>query len=204
MADFTPHPAIDAFVEKLGATILYVEDDMAFYWPFLDLIRVPPRGSCDTPYFYATLLHEHAHWTGHMSRLDRSFGCTEKEFVYAREELTAIVATLHLCAYFGLPHLSWADQIGYADRFIPTVQGDAAAIRYALCEGRRAALYLHESQDNGPPVPEAVLFQSVDALAVARFSAMLPPKELAPAPAARSPLAPLIERFRTVPRVQYA
>ena len=205
MADFEPIPAVDRFVEKLGATIIYVESDIAWYMPFFDLIRVPPRGSRDTGCYYSTVLHEHAHWTGHRARLNRPFGWLPKELVYAREELTAITATLHLCAFFNLPPDSWSTQLDYADNFIPVVQHSASAIRYALRESRRAALYLHSRQGVAPPPDEAVVFQSVNALATMRFSSMMvtPSAERAPV-VGRSPLAPLIERFRTAPRVRIA
>jgi antirestriction protein ArdC len=204
MTDFEPIPALDRFIATLGATIIYVESEFAYYMPFFDLISVPPRGSRDTGTFYAAMLHEHAHWTGHWARLRRAFGWSPKDLVYAREELIAIVATLHLCAFFDLPPLSWSGQLDYADTFIPTVQTNASAMRYAVREGRRAALYLHGLQGHTPP-PHAVLFQSVNALATMRFSSLMvsPSAERAPV-VGRSPLAPLIERFRTVRRVPLA
>src|SRR4051812_13516005 len=65
----------------------------ALYQPSRDLVRMPPRDSFKTPAaYYATLLHELTHATGHASRLNRKgitdglmFGSHE----YSREELIA-------------------------------------------------------------------------------------------------------------------
>ena len=139
------------------------------------------------------LLHEHAHWTGHQSRLARPNGQTMDDPVYAREEITAIVATLHLCAYFDILPFGITHQLEYAQRYLKVIKDDGQAMGYALREGRRAVLYLHERQGAGPVVSDDVLFRSVDTLAATCFSVMPPPKpaDVKRTPVPRSPLAPL-------------
>jgi antirestriction protein ArdC len=200
MSEFTPNPTIDRFIDALGANIIYFEADIAYYYEGPDKITTTPRGARSTAQHYTILLHELAHWTGHHTRLNRTFGWSWDQPLFAREEITAIVATFHLCEFFGLPMLGVPNQLGYADKYLPIIKDDSNAISYALHEGRRAAIYLHEQQGHGPVFPERVLFHSAEVLALASFSPMAPDPLPQPAPVGTSPLAPLIERFRTVPR----
>ena len=63
--------------------------DQAYYSPQQDAITLPPRTAFESAEaFYAALLHEIAHSTGHPSRLDREFGVFGTA-AYAREELVA-------------------------------------------------------------------------------------------------------------------
>jgi antirestriction protein ArdC len=206
MIEFSPVPEIDRFVDALGANIVYFEADIAYYHFGPDKITTTPRGARQTAQHYTILLHELAHWTGHHTRLRRPFGFRVDQPVFAREEITAIVATFHLCAFFGLPMLGIPNQLGYADNYLPIIKDDSSAMRYALHEGRRAAVYLHEQQGHGPVSLDHVLFHAAEVLAMASFSPMAldaPPPPPKPA-VATSPLAPLIERFGTAPRLRFA
>ena len=49
--------------------------------------------------YYATALHELSHWTGHESRLNRSFGKRFGNQAYAFEELVAELGSAMLCAH---------------------------------------------------------------------------------------------------------
>lgn len=76
----------------------------AYFDPRADKIVVPPRSSfkSDNDY-YATVLHELAHWTGHETRLgrlspDAKFGTPE----YAKEELRAEIAAMFLTSMLGV------------------------------------------------------------------------------------------------------
>ncbi|WP_423128525.1 ArdC family protein [Gaoshiqia sp. Z1-71] len=76
----------------------------AFYNPAADTITLPRKNQfTDAARYYAVLLHEMGHWTGHSSRLNRpmvaSFG-TE----YAREELRAEIASLMTGSHLKLGH----------------------------------------------------------------------------------------------------
>jgi antirestriction protein ArdC len=70
----------------------------AFYIPRLDLIRMPGLDQFKTEEdYWATLLHELVHWTGHETRLDRL-----KKFSYPTEELIAELGASFLCAEFNI------------------------------------------------------------------------------------------------------
>lgn len=214
MSLFTPIPAIDAFVARLGARIHYIEGDSAWYRVGPDHIEVPPRGSRKTGTHYFFVLHEHAHWTGHPTRLARRFGQTSDDAWYAREELVAAAATLHLSFYFGLRGETLTSTLDYGKQFYERLKHDPAMIRAAFLDGRSAAIYLHECQ--GVPVPHLALSPWADKLLAEHFP--VPPgaaPALPPAPShhaepilaalsVRERLAPLILRFGTGPRRGFA
>src|SRR5690606_1834552 len=79
--------------------------NQAFYNPIQDSITLPAKGEFETAdRYYATLLHEMGHWTGHSSRLDRPlvnrFGTED----YAREELRAEISSLMVGGELSLGH----------------------------------------------------------------------------------------------------
>jgi len=91
--------------------------------------------------FYATLLHEVAHWTGHERRLHRPMGGTFGTPSYAREELTAEITSAFLCADFALPgDLQHPEYIG---SWLQVLRDDNRAVFRAAREARQAVAYLY-------------------------------------------------------------
>jgi antirestriction protein ArdC len=65
------HAAAEAFLEALRADVRH-GGDRACYLPSLDCIMLPPFAAFSGPeHYYATSLHEHAHWSARPGRLDR-------------------------------------------------------------------------------------------------------------------------------------
>jgi antirestriction protein ArdC len=94
------HAAIEHKALSTGAPSL---ETSAHYTPSTDTITLPLREQFKSAKdYYATALHELAHWTGHASRLGRDltgeFGSAE----YAQEELRAEIASMYLCAALGI------------------------------------------------------------------------------------------------------
>ena len=80
----------------------------ACYTPATDTINMPNADAfVDTPdatatqSFYSTLLHEHVHWTGHESRLDRLKSKGKFTSDYAYEELIAELGSVILAVQLG-------------------------------------------------------------------------------------------------------
>jgi antirestriction protein ArdC len=101
---FKPHERAEKIMDHCGVPILYGSMG-ASYSPSRDRIQMPDRELFnDEEHFYATVLHEIAHSTGHPSRLDREegmnsfFGTQE----YAKEELRAEIASLFIHTGIGL------------------------------------------------------------------------------------------------------
>lgn len=79
--------------------------NQAFYNPIQDSITLPPKDQFQSAdRYYATLLHEMGHWTGHSSRLDRPLVARFGTEDYAREELRAEISSLMLGGELSLGH----------------------------------------------------------------------------------------------------
>jgi antirestriction protein ArdC len=113
----------------------------AFYSPSGDFVQVPPQPAFPRQIdFYRTALHELGHWTGHASRLARSFGGRFGDSAYAREELCAELTSAYLCATLGIvPTVRHADYLG---SWLAVLREDSRAIFKAASQASKAADYL--------------------------------------------------------------
>ena len=113
----------------------------AFYSPSGDFVQVPPQPAFPRQIdFYRTALHELGHWTGHASRLARSFGGRFGDSAYAREELCAELTSAYLCAALGIvPTVRHADYLG---SWLAVLREDSRAIFKAASQASKAADYL--------------------------------------------------------------
>lgn len=127
--------AIDARVEVGG--------NSASYSPSEDLIEMPRsvwfRGG--TKYF-ATLAHELGHWTGHGTRLGRSFVGQFRDPEYAKEELVAELAAAYVLAANNLPGISRRSHAAYLRGWLDILKDDPEAFPRAANLGQSAADYL--------------------------------------------------------------
>ena len=125
--EFTELSHVEKFIESQKAQINF-GGDRAYYSPSFDKIQLPNKEDFKSVAdYYATALHELAHWTGHESRLDRlktnsRFG-TES---YAFEELVAELSSAMLCSHNTvsgeLQHAS------YIDSWLDVLKRDNSAI----------------------------------------------------------------------------
>jgi antirestriction protein ArdC len=91
--------ACEEFIAQQNALIKF-GGNRAFYTRDMDYIQVPDRAQFKSSEdYYATLLHEITHWTGHASRLNREFGKRFGDQAYAFEELVAELGSAMLCAH---------------------------------------------------------------------------------------------------------
>jgi antirestriction protein ArdC len=113
----------------------------AFYSPTEDYVQVPPQPAFTAQIdYYRTALHELGHWTGHPSRLARSYGKRFGDSAYAREELCAELASAFLCAALGIvPTVRHADYLG---NWLAVLRDDARAIFKAASHASKAADFL--------------------------------------------------------------
>lgn len=99
---FNPVANAEAYFSAIGADVRHGGDG-AFYCPSEDFIRLPkPERFVDSASYYATVAHEHIHWTGTEKRCDRAFGKRFGDAAYAYEELVAELGSAFLCAALGL------------------------------------------------------------------------------------------------------
>ena len=119
----------------------------AFYNIRQDFIGCPNPGQFNTVAdYWATMLHEHAHWSGAESRLNRS-GITDFSFFgsaeYAYEELVAELGSAFLCHHIGVERDGLlGNHAAYIASWKKRLQEDPMVIRKAATEAGRVMRFL--------------------------------------------------------------
>lgn len=143
----------EAFFRHTGAEIR-TGGDRAYYSKHSDHVQLPPiEVFVDPQAYYATGLHELAHWTRHPSRLDRDFG--QKKFgdpAYAGEEIVAELTSVFLAADLGIEIEPRADHASYIDHWLSAMKEDKRFITTAAGHAQRAVDYLHGLQPAATPL----------------------------------------------------
>ncbi|TYA23454.1 DUF1738 domain-containing protein [Aggregatibacter actinomycetemcomitans] len=103
-------PELDELPYKMAVQLYHRKEGKACYIPKRDCIIMPKRELFHTSCgYYATLLHECGHATGHQSRLNRE-AMTNADFStqenYAFEELIAELTSAFMCAHMGISNIS--------------------------------------------------------------------------------------------------
>lgn len=133
-------PHAEALIEATGADFR-IGGNRAFYMPSQDYVQVPPqpafRAQID---YYRTCFHELGHWTGHETRLARSFKGRFGSKPYAREELVAEMASAFVCASLAIvPTVRHSD---YIATWLDLLREDDRAIFYAASQASKAADFI--------------------------------------------------------------
>jgi antirestriction protein ArdC len=142
----------DSFIRATGADIRH-GGTRAFYRHADDFIQMPERErflgsatSSPTETYYATLLHELTHWTGHEKRCDRQFGERFGDEAYAMEELVAELGAAFLCTDVGISAELRPDHAQYIDHWLKVMKADKKAIFTAAAQAAKAAEFLKQLQ----------------------------------------------------------
>lgn len=121
-------PILEQRIKELGVDVRQVINE-AYYNCAEDYINMPPieafKAKDSTKDYYATLLHEMVHWTGHKSRCNRGLETALSPKQRAIEELVAEIGSTFLCARFGITKKvrpqsisyieNWLDGLGWCD-----------------------------------------------------------------------------------------
>lgn len=139
---------VDRFVVATAAKIQH-GGERAYYQPSIDTIHMPlaerffgSATSSATEAYYATLLHELTHWTGHKSRCDRDFADRFNKEAYAMEELVAELGAAFLCAELSVTPEPRADHAQYIEHWLKVMRADKKAIFTAASQAARACDWL--------------------------------------------------------------
>ena len=132
--------AAEVLALKSGAVIQH-GGDKAYYSPSQDFIAMPHKSQFNSEAgYYATLMHELTHWSGHKSRLNRDLSGRFGNEAYAAEELIAELSAAFLCARLGiageLRHSS------YIASWLRVLKNDNKAVFKAAALAQKAADYL--------------------------------------------------------------
>ncbi len=177
------HGIAEAILAASGAVIRHDQADQAFFSPRRDEIHLPPKEAFpDLGGYYATALHELAHWTGHESRMNREMSTDKTSRSYAREELRAELASTFLSLDLGIP-LNPESHAAYLQSWIEDLKADKMAIFKAATDARKIVGYIKRL------APEA--FRTSSRLTPAAEGVLPAPKEKASVPAAEPSHEPI-------------
>lgn len=147
--------AAEAFMAATGAEIRH-GGNRAFYAPGPDHIQMPPlQAFNDGAAYTATKAHELVHWSGHESRLARTFGKRFGDHAYAVEELVAELGAAFLCADLGIALEPRPDHASYLANWLQVLKADKRAILSCQpgAEGRRLLARTAGLDANASPNP---------------------------------------------------
>lgn len=135
------HSDAAAIVAGAGADIRH-GGNSAHYVPALDYVQLPERGQFFTEdHYWSTAFHELGHWTGHASRLARTFGAHGTD-EYAIEELTAELCAAFLCAASGVSSEPRADHAEYLGHWVAVLSASPRVLFTVATAASRAAEFL--------------------------------------------------------------
>ncbi len=108
---------------------MQIGGNVACYRPTTDTIHVPNLDRFDqAAHYYSTLAHEHVHWTGHPSRLDRDLSGRFGSDAYAAEELVAELGAAMWSAQAGLSAATRQDHAAYLAHWLNILRADPRAL----------------------------------------------------------------------------
>jgi antirestriction protein ArdC len=135
----------------------------AFYNREHDFIQLPPQSAFETiDHYYTTGFHETVHWTGHESRLNRTFGKRFGDQDYAFEELVAEIGSAFLGGHIGLPFREMRHP-EYIKHWIEVLKDDNKAIFTACRRAQDASEFILQSIQPTEALPTAVIEQPITA-----------------------------------------
>jgi antirestriction protein ArdC len=137
---FNSIAALEALATDSGAVIKH-GGDKAFYSPSDDFIQMPNK--CDftnEAAYYATLLHEMAHWSGNATRLNRDLSGRFGNEAYAAEELIAELSAAFLCAEYQID--GDLRHAGYIASWLRILKNDNKAVFKAAALAQKSADFI--------------------------------------------------------------
>lgn len=167
---FEPIPLAEEIFAKSGARIVE-GGSRAFYRRSDDVVTLPDRFRFKVAEdFYATGLHELGHWTGHESRLDRTWGKRFGDKAYAFEELVAEMASAFLCAKLGLQ--GELQHENYIASWLKILKEDYRALVKAASQAQKAFEYLHALVEGEKVEERSFVPQDVEEVHIQHRTAM--------------------------------
>jgi len=132
----------ETFFTSIGASMRH-GGNQAYYAPASDHIQMPPFAAFEESVaYYATLAHEHTHWTAHTSRCDRQLGKRFGDMAYAAEELIAELGAAFVSAHLGLSTEPREDHAQYINSWLKVLKADSKAIFTAASKAQQATGWL--------------------------------------------------------------
>ena len=133
-----------ALLEASGIKVTH-QGNRACYSPKGDSITMPPAGAFTSlDHYWATMMHELTHATGHSSRLARKgIGSFKTHSDYAFEELVAEMGSAFLCQVIGVNRSDIMDNHeAYINSWIRALKRDPQVLLEAAGQARKAMDYV--------------------------------------------------------------
>lgn len=143
---WSPVQRVDRIVANTNACILHHAGcSVPHYTPKNDQISMPERELfLDACSYYRTLLHELAHWTGHVSRCDRFHHDLAMSYEdRAREELYAEIASMLLGMELGIGH-DLDNHAEYVRSWVRILRDSEKEIHRAVATATKIQMYLKQ------------------------------------------------------------
>jgi len=141
-SEWTPIEKAEKLIASSGAIINHSYSRRAFYDMAKDQITLPYKNTfSESSRYYATVLHEIGHWTGHENRLNRDMGSSFGDLGYAREELRAEIASMIMGQEIGIGH-DPGQHIAYVESWIKILEDDPFEIFSASMEAEKICNYI--------------------------------------------------------------
>jgi antirestriction protein ArdC len=144
---------VEKFVQNTGANI-YHGGNRAYYTPTFDEIHMPESSqfkktgkTTAQENYYAVLLHELTHWTGHKSRLNRLKSKAFGDNAYAFEELIAESGSAMLCTTLGIMSEPRPDHAKYLNNWKQGIKDNPKSIMSAFSSATKVVDYLENLQN---------------------------------------------------------
>ncbi len=143
---------VENYVVNTKAVIRHKGKQTCFI-PSKDEIHLPKKEAfIDTEHctatenYYSTLLHELVHWSGHTSRLGRSFGNRFGDYTYAAEELVAELGAAFLCSELEITRQPSKDHANYIANWLTALKNNKYLVTAAANTASKAVDYLRHLQ----------------------------------------------------------
>lgn len=148
----------EAFFTAVPATVRWGAGNPC-YRSGTDDVVMPAFDSFTTaPDAYATLAHELGHWTGHPTRLARTFGRRFGDDTYAAEELVAELSAAFTCALVGIDTVARTDHASYLAHWCRMLRAQPAILWTVAAKAQAASDHLADySQHPADPATPAAL-----------------------------------------------
>lgn len=144
--------AVETFLSNIPSSIK-VGGNSAYFSITDDYIQMPPRNTfidtkdaTATQNYYSTLMHEHGHWTGHKSRLDRLPKNFDRQSL-AFEELVAELTSVLLSCHLGIEKRPTANHAKYLNNWVEAIKDNPRVIMKAMTAAEKAMTYLTDYQE---------------------------------------------------------
>lgn len=145
--DIKKHDQIDQLIKYHNVKLVSQDQNNAYYQAEPDIINMPNISKFnDNDSYYATLLHEVAHWTGNKKRLNRDLESYHiKREIRAKEELVAEISSMFLSSHFNIQKPK-QNHISYLESWLKILKKDKKIIFKASSDAQKVFNFLVNGQ----------------------------------------------------------